>query len=152
MIGIDCIASINTILITGCIGTESEGTFNSWSLLKGLVQKSEELGAMYINAEVTGFELEQQLDVLMEGVKPGTYKKINRVLFKTADNEEHAIKFAVCILAAGANSGEIAKLAKVGSGEGLLQIPLPINERYLIKSFLLFSNNIIPAYPYREKA
>lgn len=84
---------------------------------------------MYINAEVVGFELEKQKDVLMEGVAPGSFERINRVIYKTPDNEEYAVKFAVCVLAAGDSSGEIGKLAKIGTGGGLLAVPLPIEKR-----------------------
>lgn len=113
----------------GCIGTETEGSVNTWAFLQGLIKKSQQLGAMYINAEVVGFELEKQKDVLMEGVAPGSFERINRVIYKTPDNEEYAVKFAVCVLAAGDSSGEIGKLAKIGTGEGLLAVPLPIEKR-----------------------
>ncbi|XP_049888086.1 FAD-dependent oxidoreductase domain-containing protein 1-like [Pectinophora gossypiella] len=113
----------------GCISTESEGTFDAWVFLQGLINKSQELGANYVKAEVIGFELEQQRDVLMEGIAPGSFKKINRVIYRSPDNEEHAVKFAACILAAGPESGEIAKFAKIGTGGGLLKIPLPIKAR-----------------------
>ncbi|XP_052756904.1 FAD-dependent oxidoreductase domain-containing protein 1 isoform X2 [Galleria mellonella] len=113
----------------GCIGLESEGVINPWALLKGFIQKSQQLGTIYINGEVVGFEMEKQRDVLMEGVAPGTFEKISRVIYRTPDNEEHTIKFAACILAAGHKSGEIAKLAKVGQSDGLLSIPLPIESR-----------------------
>lgn len=119
------------------MGVESEGEFDSKALLKGLVEKSHELGTVYINAEVTGFELEKQRDVLMEGVAPGTYQRINKVLYKTPDNEEYAIKFAACILAAGGQSGQIAKLAKVGIDDGLLSVPLPIENRLVFLQQLL---------------
>ncbi|CAG5021462.1 unnamed protein product [Parnassius apollo] len=121
---------INTTDIKlGCIGTESEGVFNPWALLKGLLFKCHELGTTVIKAEVIGFEMEQQRDVLMEGVPPGSFRRINKVVYKTDDNEEHSIKFAACVLAAGDNSGEIAKLAQIGNGHGLLKIPLPIEPR-----------------------
>lgn len=113
----------------GCMAIESEGNFNSWELHKGLLNKCSELGATFVNAEVTGFELEKQQDVLMEGVAPGTFERITRVVYKTKDNEEHAIKFAVCVLAAGDNSGQLAKLARIGTGDGLLKMPLPIERR-----------------------
>ncbi|XP_063838810.1 FAD-dependent oxidoreductase domain-containing protein 1 [Ostrinia nubilalis] len=115
----------------GCIGTESEGFFNAWNFLKGLVKKSQDLGALYLNAEVTGFELEKQRDVLMEGITPGSFRRISCVKYKTADNEEHSVKFAACILAAGDESGHIAQLADIGVGEGLLSVPLPIEKREL---------------------
>lgn len=113
----------------GCLGTESEGVFNPWAFLRGLVYKSQELGATYLEADVVGFELEQQRDVLMEGITPGTFERINKVVYRTSDNEEHSIKFAACILTAGDNSGNIARMAKVGTGEGLLTIPLPVEKR-----------------------
>ncbi|KPI93884.1 hypothetical protein RR46_13049 [Papilio xuthus] len=113
----------------GCISTESEGVFDPEALLKGLVLKSSELGVNYVDAEVTGFDVEQQRDVLMEGVTPGGFRKINKVMYRTKDNEEYAIKFAVCILAASGQSGEVAKLAHIGDGDGLLKIPLPIQQR-----------------------
>lgn len=108
---------------------EGEGTFNSWALLRALIKKSKELGTTYVNAEVTGFELEKQKDVLMEGVTPGGYERINRIVYKTKDQEEYTLKFAVCVLAAGDCSGHIASMAKVGTGDGILGIPLPIERR-----------------------
>ncbi|XP_068620931.1 FAD-dependent oxidoreductase domain-containing protein 1 [Battus philenor] len=121
---------INTSDITlGCISTESEGVFNPWALLKGLVMKCIDLEVNIVNAEVIGFNIEQQRDVLMEGVAPGKFKKINEVIYRTNDNEEHAIKFAACVLAAGDCSGEIAKLARIGIGSDLLKIPLPVERR-----------------------
>lgn len=97
--------------------------------MQGLTRKSQQLGTIYVNAEVIGFELEKQKDVLMEGVAPGSFERINKVVYKTPDNEEFSVKFAACVLAAGDNSGGIAKLAKIGTGEGLLSIPLPIEKR-----------------------
>ncbi|XP_060805015.1 FAD-dependent oxidoreductase domain-containing protein 1 isoform X1 [Amyelois transitella] len=116
-------------LSAGSMCLETEGVFNSWAFLSGLIRKSQDLGAIYINAEVTGFEIEKQRDVLMEGVEPGSFERICKVLYKTPDNEEHSIKFAACILAAGNKSGEIAKLAKIGNSDGLLSLPLPIEKR-----------------------
>lgn len=37
--------------------------------------------------------------------------------------------FGMCIVAAGAESGNIAKLAKVGTGDGFLTTPLPVEPR-----------------------
>lgn len=113
----------------GCMSTEAEGTFNTWALLRSMVTQSRELGATYVNGEVVGFDLEKQKDVLMEGVSPGGYERINKVIYKTEDQEEHSLKFAICILAAGSDSGHIARMAKIGTGENILSIPLPIEER-----------------------
>ncbi|CAH4003710.1 unnamed protein product [Pieris brassicae] len=113
----------------GCISTENEGVFDSFALHQALVKKSQELGANYIHGEVVGFDLESQRDVLMEGVKPMSYQKIERVIYKTEDGEEHSIKFAVCVLAAGTDSSNIARLANIGSGSGLLSLSLPVGKR-----------------------
>lgn len=120
---------MHNLWFTGCMALEGEGTFNAWALLRAFIKKSKELGTNYVNAEVTGFELEKQKDLLMEGVTPGGYERLNRIVYKTEDQEEYSIKFAICILAAGDNSGHIASLAKVGTGDGILSIPLPIERR-----------------------
>ncbi|XP_023940297.1 FAD-dependent oxidoreductase domain-containing protein 1 [Bicyclus anynana] len=113
----------------GCIGTESEGVFNPKELLRGYIQKSQELGANYIKCEMVGFEMEVQRDVLMEGIVPGTFQKLNRLLYKTDDGEVHSLRFAACIVAGGADSAHIAKFAKIGESKGLLKEKLPIQKR-----------------------
>ncbi|XP_050675584.1 FAD-dependent oxidoreductase domain-containing protein 1-like [Leptidea sinapis] len=113
----------------GCLSSESEGVFNANSLLNGYIEKSLETGAKYIDGEVIGFETEDQQHVLMQGVKPMTFKRLTRVAYKTKDGEERFIKFALCIVAAGAESSNIAKLAKIGVGDDLLSVPLPIQKR-----------------------
>lgn len=44
------------------------------------------------------------------------------------------MEFAVCVVAAGAESGKIAKLAKIGTGPGVLTVPLPVEPRYTFKN------------------
>ncbi|CAH2104779.1 unnamed protein product [Euphydryas editha] len=113
----------------GCISAESEGVFNAHNLLKGLILKSKELGTTYVKSEVIGFEMESQRDVLMEGVKPGSFNRINRLLYRTEDNEEISLRFAVCVVAAGTDSTHIAELANIGRGSDLLTVPLPVEKR-----------------------
>lgn len=48
---------------------------------------------------------------------------------RLADGDMKAINFATCIVAAGAHSGEVAKLAGIGMGTGLLRRPLPVEPR-----------------------
>lgn len=115
--------------VTGCIASECEGWFNPWSLHSGLLKKAQELGAVFINGEVIGFDTSIQKDLLMEGVEAGTYKKLDKIKFKSTNGEEREIKFAICILASGEASAEIAKLANIGTGKGLLSIDLPIKSR-----------------------
>ncbi|XP_045510879.1 FAD-dependent oxidoreductase domain-containing protein 1-like [Colias croceus] len=113
----------------GCLSTECEGVFDSSALLRGMMEKSIELGATYVNGNVVGFEVDNQRDVLIEGVKPMSYQKLTRVIYRNKENEERAIKFAVCILANGYESPEVLKLAKGENDNALLSIPLPIEKR-----------------------
>ncbi|CAK1549812.1 unnamed protein product [Leptosia nina] len=112
----------------GSLSTEGEGVYDCQALQRGMIKKSVELGANYVNGEVVGFIMEDQKDVLMEGVKPMSFQKLNKVVYKTKDNEERSIKFAICVLAAASESSNIAKLANIGSHTGLLSVPLPIEQ------------------------
>ena len=40
------------------------------------------------------------------------------------------MRFAGCVLCAGAWSGEIAKMAGIGVEDGILSYPLPVEPRY----------------------
>lgn len=48
---------------------------------------------------------------------------------KLPNGERKTIKFAYVIIAGGAESGNIAKLAKIGEGPGMLAVPLPVERR-----------------------
>lgn len=112
----------------GCIATESEGWFDPWSLQKNLMLKSFEMGALYVNCEATGFDIILQKDMLIEGIEPGSYTKLDKVKYRTTDGEEHFIKFAICILT-GSSAIEVAKFANIGTGPGLKAISLPVEKR-----------------------
>ncbi|XP_038211684.1 FAD-dependent oxidoreductase domain-containing protein 1 [Zerene cesonia] len=113
----------------GCLSADSEGVFDSAALWRGMVEKSIELGANYVHGKVVGFEMENQRDVLMEGVKPMSYQKLSRIVYKNEENEERAIKFAICIVAAGYDSPEILNFTKGRNENKLLSLPLPVEKR-----------------------
>lgn len=48
---------------------------------------------------------------------------------KTPEGEIRTIKFAIAIIAAGPESGKVARMARIGDGPGILQVPLPIERR-----------------------
>lgn len=48
---------------------------------------------------------------------------------KFPNGEIQQLVFGICIIAAGANSGKIAQLVKVGTGKGFLSTPLPVEPR-----------------------
>ena len=49
---------------------------------------------------------------------------------KLPNGDIKSITFAYCIIAAGAESGQIAKLAGIGTGEGILQMGVPVERRF----------------------
>ena len=113
----------------GCHGLEKEGWFDPWMLLYLMKKRAIEHGAHYLHGEVTGFEFMKQTDMMVEGVEQGTYESIDKVIVKMPDGSVEPIKFGICVIAAGAQSGKIAKMARIGQGPGMLTIPLPIEPR-----------------------
>ncbi|KAB0794704.1 hypothetical protein PPYR_11543 [Photinus pyralis] len=113
----------------GCLGLEKEGWFDPWALLGMLKRGATNMGTQYINAEAVGFNFEDQQDVIVDGQLTGTYQRLDSVDVKLPDGEVKTIQFAYCVIAAGAESGELAKLAKIGNGEGMLTVPLPVERR-----------------------
>ena len=104
----------------GCYGMEKEGWFDPWSLLMGFKQKDQHLGVAYVDGEAVNFEFQRN-----------TEKELpNEVIVKlNGGGEMKQIKFDTCIVAAGAWSGQLARLLQIGTGEGMLSIPLPVEPR-----------------------
>nr|CAD7438120.1 unnamed protein product [Timema bartmani] len=113
----------------GCHGLENEGWFDPWLLLHALKRKSIATGAEYVMGEAIAFEFKRQEDILAEGVEEGTYEGLDRLLVRTDDGEVRPIKFAIAVIAAGADSGNIARMARIGVGSNLLSVPLPVERR-----------------------
>lgn len=113
----------------GCHGLEKEGWFDPWALLTGFKKRAIEYGAHYTEAELVGFEFRQHPDIVTEGVNPGEYEGLDKAYLKMKNGEIRDVKFSVVIIAAGAQSGEVAKLARIGTGKGMLSIPLPVEPR-----------------------
>lgn len=113
----------------GCHGLEGEGWFDPWSLLQAFKKKAYSMGVNYLNAEAVGFEFQEFPEILAEGIDPGSYEALEKVVIKTDKGELRTIKFAIAVIAAGAQSGEVARMARIGTGKGLLSIPLPVEPR-----------------------
>lgn len=133
----------------GCYGLENEGWFDPWSLLNSLKKRSIQLGAEYVEGDVEGFEFKDQPDMHMTGVE-GVYKGLDslnvnfkyyfcyaayldvrkkNLQVKLPSGETRSIKFGIAVIATGPNSGKVARMARVGMGEGLLSVPLPVEPR-----------------------
>jgi len=113
----------------GCHGLEKEGWFDPWMMLYSLKKRAIEYGAHYLNGEVAGFEFHSQPGMIIEGVDPGSYERVDRAIVKMPDGSVEPIKFGMCIIAAGAQSGNVARLARIGEGSQVLSVPLPIEPR-----------------------
>lgn len=113
----------------GCHGLEKEGWFDPWALLSGFKKRAIEYGAHYTEAELVGFEFSKQQDILVEGVNPGEYEGLEKAYLKMKNGEIRDVKFSIVIIATGAQSGKVAKLARIGTGKGMLSIPLPVEPR-----------------------
>ncbi|XP_067001498.2 FAD-dependent oxidoreductase domain-containing protein 1 isoform X2 [Anabrus simplex] len=113
----------------GCHGLENEGWLDPWALLHAFKRKAISLGTEYIDAEAVGFEFKEMRDMFISGVEPGSYEAVDKLLVRTQTGEIHSIKFGIAVIAAGAFSTDVAKMARIGSGPGFLSIPLPVEPR-----------------------
>ncbi|XP_063972151.1 FAD-dependent oxidoreductase domain-containing protein 1-like [Diachasmimorpha longicaudata] len=113
----------------GCLGLEKEGWFDPWCLLSAFKKKGISLGVEYVNAEAKGFIFRKNSQVIVSGTGYDRYQGLNHIVVKTENDEKKVIQFALCIIAAGAHSGEVAKMAKIGCGPGILTVPLPVEPR-----------------------
>lgn len=95
----------------------------------GFKHKAQSLGVEYIDGEAVSFEFEKNEHICVQGVPQGEYESTNHVIVKLNTGEVKRITFATCIVAAGAWSGNIAKQLKIGSGNGILSVPLPVEPR-----------------------
>ncbi|XP_064458174.1 FAD-dependent oxidoreductase domain-containing protein 1-like [Ornithodoros turicata] len=109
-------------------GLDNEGWFDPWSLLTAFRRKAVSLGARYLNAELVGFKIPQvPPDVAMHG--PDSYRPVNHAYVKLPNGETQELQFAILIVAAGPHSAEVARMLRIGGGDGLLERPLPVEPR-----------------------
>jgi FAD-dependent oxidoreductase domain-containing protein 1 len=98
----------------GCCGGENEGWFDPWGLLSLLRSGASSKGAEFIQGEAVDFVF-------------GANGELRGVVVKLPNNEQKTISFEHCVITAGAESGKIAKLARIGSDD--LSTPLPVEKR-----------------------
>lgn len=113
-------------IAAGCIGLEKEGWFDPWLLLCAFKKKAISLGVQYIHAKATNFITEETMPIDNES---NTVNRLTRLAVKLPNGNLESISFAAVVIAAGAHSQEIAKMAGIGVGEGSLAVPLPVEPR-----------------------
>lgn len=109
----------------GCLGLEKEGYFDPWLLLCLFRSQAQTLGANFLQGEVIGFDRTNH--------ETGKGLTTNKLFVKRPDNTIHLVEFRQCVIAAGANSGNVSKLASIGTGEGVLSVALPVEKRLLAR-------------------
>ncbi|KAH8348655.1 hypothetical protein KR084_009490 [Drosophila pseudotakahashii] len=103
----------------GCHGIDKEGWFDPWALLMGYKKNARALGANFANGSVVGFEWDAS------GALSGA-------VVDAGDGVQRTVKFDTCVLAAGAYSGQVARLAGIGdpaAKESSLNVALPVEPR-----------------------
>lgn len=116
----------------GCHGLEKEGWFNSLALLSNFRRTASGYGAHFVSGEVVDFDFHAQTDISVvgdAGSDEGNYTGLDKAVIQLSDGTRRTCKFALCVIAAGASSGQVARLARIGVGPGMLQVPLPIDVR-----------------------
>ncbi|XP_017117116.1 FAD-dependent oxidoreductase domain-containing protein 1 [Drosophila elegans] len=132
-------------IVLGCHGLEKEGWFNPLALLSNFRRSASGYGAHFVSGQVVDFEFLSQTDItVVGGSDEGSYTGLDKAVIQLADGTRRTCKFALCVIAAGARSGEVARLAKIGVGSGVLRVPLPIDER---KRYLYAINSLAQSAP-----
>ncbi len=113
--------------------------FDAWAFLFGLKRKACQLGTEYVEAEVVGFKFEENDGMVVAGMDYGEpHNAVKAIIIRTPEGEIKTIHFAYCIIAAGHESTNIAYMARIGRGEGILSVPLPVEPRYVRINLCLY--------------
>jgi len=93
-------------------------------------KKKGQLGVEYAEAEVVGWKFEDRDDTLVGGGEYGDrHATITGVIVRQPNGELKTIQFGLGCIAAGHESSNLAHMARIGRGDGLLSVPLPIEPR-----------------------
>ncbi|XP_039482789.1 FAD-dependent oxidoreductase domain-containing protein 1 [Drosophila santomea] len=121
-----------TDIALGCHGLEKEGWFNPLALLSNFRRSASGYGAHFVSGQVVDFEYKSQTDISVvgdAGSQEGFYTGLDKAVIQLPDGTRRTCKFALCVISAGASSEQVARLARIGVGTGILQVPLPITAR-----------------------
>ncbi|OWA50008.1 FAD-dependent oxidoreductase domain-containing protein 1 [Hypsibius exemplaris] len=111
-------------------GLENEGWYDTWKLLYALKEKNMSWGIYYVHGEVVDFKFDNSYgDHYVASVGGQRFERLKDVIVVTPDRGTQVIQFAYSIIAAGHESGNVAKLTGLGAEKGLRILPLPIEKR-----------------------
>lgn len=90
--------------------------------MNGFKQKALSLGVQYVTGEVVGFD--------GGSLKADTNVGPTQVQIRMENGETRSMEFSQCVIATGYESGKVARLAGIGTGEGVLSVPVPVEPKY----------------------
>lgn len=112
-------------------GDRNEGWFDPWLLVRRLRNKAHVFGANFVVGNVTGFTFfsDPSYTSFMDRPKRATLEgpRLNEVVITTPDGNTEKIACHAVVNAAGAWSGDIMKMALLGTNVEV--IPLPVEKR-----------------------
>ncbi|CAB3405883.1 unnamed protein product [Caenorhabditis bovis] len=122
------------------LGIENEGTIDTWQLLSAIREKNITLGVQYVKGEVEGFKFERnrgtpEVHAMGDDETADENKlrnqRISGVIVRPQMNDASArpILAHLIVNAAGPWAGEIARMAGIGKGTGILAVPVPVKPR-----------------------
>ncbi|VDN08296.1 unnamed protein product [Thelazia callipaeda] len=125
-------------VLLGSYGLENEGIIDAWQLLSAIREKNLTLGVQYLKGEVEGFHFDRMhirhdLYGAVEDADEQCWrdKQIRGVYVRPemTDASARIIRSSQIVVAAGAWSGHIARMARIGVGQDLLAVKLPVVAR-----------------------
>jgi len=123
----------------GCLGLESEGWFDGWSLLQAVKLKNMHQGVDYIHGEVI-YCKKHALFGTMSANQPvmgfhedGSHLPLGRNfeahMLLPGNQEVYPIHFSTCIMAGSGATGDLGRMAAIGEGYGPLGVEIPIERK-----------------------
>uniref|UniRef100_A0A7E4V1K9 FAD-dependent oxidoreductase domain-containing protein 1 n=1 Tax=Panagrellus redivivus TaxID=6233 RepID=A0A7E4V1K9_PANRE len=148
-------------VIVGTYGLENEGLIDTWQLLSAIREKNISLGVQYFKGAVESFlfdrivgapEVHSRLgggrDADLDALQKRRIRGVN-VRPQMVGASARPVRTNMIVNAAGPWAGEIARMAGIGQGEGLLAVPIPIEPRKRV-NFVIHAPDVpsfdIPAF------
>jgi len=121
----------------GCLGLENEGWFDSWNMLQAVKLKNIQLGVDYIDGEVIYFRKHSiigqsghnVMDVTDDGKDVLQGRNYEAHVLLPNSNKVYPVHFGQLVLAGGGETGNLAKLANIGTGRGVLGVEVPVEKK-----------------------
>ena len=123
----------------GCLGLESEGWFDGWSLLQAVKLKNMHQGVDYIHGEVIYCKKhalfgalsanQPVMGVYEDGSPLPLGRNFEAHVLLPGSQEVYPLHFSNCVMAGSGATGDLGRMAAVGEGRGPLGVEIPIERK-----------------------